>query len=107
LLPACHKVPSIFSPQSKKENYGKDKMVTRSNTSQAGWLDLPDEAILSDLQLNVGEEGNRFILYAGKPTGDNIASHGPLIADSSEDIQRVYREYRQGEMKHITTVAGG
>lgn len=75
------------------------------NTNQAGWLDLPREATLSDLQLNAGEEGSRFILYAGKPTGDTIVSHGPFIADSSEDIQRLYREYRQGKMKHISTIA--
>jgi redox-sensitive bicupin YhaK (pirin superfamily) len=83
---------------------GEDKKLL--NTSQAGWLDLSDEAALSDLQVSVGEEGTRFILYAAKPTGDNIVSHGPFIADSSEDIQRLYREYRQGNMKHISTVVG-
>ncbi|RNI40093.1 pirin family protein [Hanamia caeni] len=83
---------------------GEDKKLL--NTSQAGWLDLSDEAALSDLQVSVGEEGTRFILYAAKPTGDNIVSHGPFIADSSEDIQRLYRKYRQGNMKHISTVVG-
>jgi redox-sensitive bicupin YhaK (pirin superfamily) len=83
---------------------GDDRKIL--NTNQVGWLDLPGEATLSDLQLSAGEEGTRFILYAGKPTGDNIVSHGPFIADSSEDIQRLYREYRQGNMKHISTVAG-
>lgn len=72
---------------------------------QAGWLDLLDDAAQSDLQLTAGENGTRFILYAGKPTRDNIVSHGPFIADSTEDIQRLYREYRQGRMKHISTVA--
>jgi redox-sensitive bicupin YhaK (pirin superfamily) len=83
---------------------GEEKKLL--NTSQAGWLDLSDEAALSDLQVSVGEEGTRFILYAAKPTGDNIVSQGPFIADSSEDIQRLYREYRQGNMKHISTVVG-
>lgn len=73
---------------------------------QAGWLDLLDDAVQSDLQLTAGENGTRFILYAGKPTGDRIVSHGPFIADSAEDIQRLYREYRQGKMKHISTVTG-
>jgi redox-sensitive bicupin YhaK (pirin superfamily) len=72
---------------------------------QAGWLDLFDDAAQSDLELTAGENGTRFILYAGKPTGDSIVSHGPFIADSAEDIQRLYREYRQGKMKHISTVA--
>lgn len=70
---------------------------------QVGWLDLFDDAEESDLQLNT-EEGARFILYAGKPTGESIISHGPFIADSEEDIRRLYREYRQGAMKHIAEV---
>ena len=72
---------------------------------QVGWLDLLDDAAQSDLELTAGEDGTRFILYGGKPTGDHIVSHGPFIADSSEDIQGLYREYRQGRMKHISTIA--
>jgi len=74
------------------------------NKDQVGWLDLLREPGESDLQLTAGEEGVRFILYAGKPSGESIVSYGPFIADSSEDIQRLYQEYRQGKMKHISTV---
>jgi redox-sensitive bicupin YhaK (pirin superfamily) len=74
------------------------------NHDQVGWLDLQNDDAISDLQLTAGEEGAHFILYAGKPTGDSIVSHGPFIADSPEEIQRLYREYRQGKMKHISTV---
>jgi len=56
------------------------------------------------LKLTSGEAGVRFVLYSGKPTGEPIVSHGPFIADSSEDIARLYNEYRQGKMKHISTV---
>jgi redox-sensitive bicupin YhaK (pirin superfamily) len=44
------------------------------------------------------------VLYAGKPLGENIVAHGPFIADSAEDIKRLYQEYRQDKMKHISTV---
>jgi redox-sensitive bicupin YhaK (pirin superfamily) len=74
------------------------------NHDQVGWLDLFTDTAESDLEITAGEEGARFVLYAGKPTGENIVSYGPFIADSSEDIQRLYREYRQGRMKHISTV---
>ena len=74
------------------------------NKDQAGWLDLFADTAESDLTITAGEEGARLVLYAGKPTGDQIVSHGPFIADSSEDIQRLYREYRQGKMKHISTI---
>ncbi len=71
---------------------------------QVGWLDLLGDTEQSDLELTGGDEAVRFILYAGKPTGENIVSHGPFIADSPDGIQRLYREYRQGRMKHISTV---
>ncbi len=74
------------------------------NQYQVGWLDLFGAGTQSELTLSAGEEGVRFVLYAGKPTGENIVSYGPFIADSSEDIQRLYREYRQGRMNHISTV---
>lgn len=74
------------------------------NQDQAGWLDRLNETGESDLELTAGREDVRLILYAGKPTGDHIVSHGPFIADSSEDIQRLYHDYRQGKMKHISTV---
>ncbi len=74
------------------------------NQDQVGWLDLFNDTSESELKLTAGEEGVRLILYAGKPTGDNIVSHGPFIADSLEDIQRLYEEYRRGKMKHISTV---
>jgi len=71
---------------------------------QVGWLDLSSDGVESDLHLTTGEEGVRFVLYAGKPTGEEIVSYGPFIADNEEDIKRLYQEYRQGKMKHISTV---
>jgi hypothetical protein len=71
---------------------------------QAGWLDIFGDDVQSELRLKTDEEGTRFVLYAGKPTGEKIVSHGPFIADSSEDILRLYQEYRQGKMIHISTV---
>lgn len=72
---------------------------------QVGWLNIFGDDAQSELKLTADEEGVRVVLYAGKPTGENIVSHGPFIADSSEDIIRLYQEYRQGKMKHISTAA--
>ncbi|MCW3108925.1 MAG: Pirin domain protein [Segetibacter sp.] len=74
------------------------------NKYQVGWLDIGTQDTASELELTAGKDGVRFALYSGKPTGDSIVSHGPFIADSSEDIMRFYSEYRQGKMKHISTV---
>lgn len=74
------------------------------NQDQVGWLDLFGVNDQSELKLNTDGEGTRFVLYAGKPLGENFVSHGPFIGDSSGDIQRLYQDYRQGKMKHISNV---
>jgi len=74
------------------------------NGDQVGWLDIFNSSASSELKLKVEETGVRLVLYAGKPTGDAIVSHGPFIAGSNEDILGLYAQYRQGKMKHISTV---
>jgi redox-sensitive bicupin YhaK (pirin superfamily) len=76
------------------------------NEDEVGWLNRLSDDEGSEVKLIAGEKGTRFILYAGRRTGDNIISHGPFIADNSEDISRLYREFKQGKMKHISTVPG-
>ena len=75
------------------------------NRDQVGWLDRFTEKADSELILKAGDTGTRFVIYSGEPQGDQIVSHGPFIADTQEDIQRLYREYREGKMKHISTVS--
>jgi len=77
---------------------------TRLDHDQVGWLDIFNSETSSQLKMKAGKEGVRLVLYSGKPTGDAIVSHGPFIAGSNEDILRLYNEYRQGKMKHISTV---
>lgn len=77
---------------------------TSLKQEQVGWLDISGNAALSELKLTANEKGVRFVLYAARPLGEHIVSYGPFIADSSEDIVRLYKEYRQGKMKHISTV---
>ncbi|MEQ8812450.1 MAG: pirin-like C-terminal cupin domain-containing protein [Imperialibacter sp.] len=73
-------------------------------TNQVGWLDRPSAEGDSQLQLKAGEKGGRVVLYAGQPQNDEIVSHGPFIADTQDDIRRLYKEYRNGEMGHIAMV---
>lgn len=77
---------------------------TLLSSDQVGWLDIFNSDALSNLKLKAGENGVRFVLYAGKPTGDAIVSHGPFIGGSNEDILRLYNNYRQGKMEHILSV---
>jgi redox-sensitive bicupin YhaK (pirin superfamily) len=105
-ITTIQKIPADFNTfiyvlQGNVNVGGEGKVLKQDHI---GWLDIFNNETLSELKLTAGEEGVRFVLYAGKPTGENIVSHGPFIADSSEDIVRLYQEYRQGKMKHILSV---
>jgi redox-sensitive bicupin YhaK (pirin superfamily) len=50
------------------------------------------------------KDGATLVLYAGLPQGDKIVSYGPFIGDTQRDIVRLYEEYHQGSMKHVSTL---
>ena len=64
---------------------------------QVGWLERGGGPLL----LQAGAEEVRLVVYAGHPHGAEVVSHGPFVADSEDDIRRLYREYRQGLMPHV------
>jgi quercetin 2,3-dioxygenase len=81
---------------------GEDKNPL--HTDEVGWLNRLDTAGESEVLISASEAGARFVLYSGEPQGDPIVSHGPFIGDTTDDISRLYREFRAGKMKHISTV---
>jgi redox-sensitive bicupin YhaK (pirin superfamily) len=72
---------------------------------QVGWLDRASGDGSSGLRLTAGDAGARLVLYAGEPQGDAIVSHGPFIADSREDIVRLYSEFRAGRFERLSNLA--
>ncbi|QHT69985.1 pirin family protein [Rhodocytophaga rosea] len=72
---------------------------------QVGWLDKIADSDQIELLLKAEENGARFVLYAAEPQGVPIVSHGPFIGDSTDDIRRLYQEFRHGKMGHISEVA--
>ena len=85
---------------------GEKEILSRD---QVGWLDLYKEKVQesSELFLEAGDGGARYVLYSAKPQNHTIVSHGPFIADSMEEIQQLYADYRQGKMDHISDVVLG
>lgn len=77
------------------------KLVSRD---QVGWLDIYDAPAVSEIFIQAGHEGAHFVLYSAEPQHHSIVSHGPFIADSMDEIRRLYSEYKQGRMTHIAEV---
>lgn len=93
---------TMLYPVEGSVEVGEDKKVLEKD--QSGWLDIFNEAGMSELQLSASTESTRLILYSGQPTGDNIVAHGPFIGDTAQDITRLFHDYRAGKMPHIDTV---
>src|SRR5690606_38930586 len=70
-------------------------------TGQAGWLNKLEEHTESEIQFLSLEKETHFVLYAARPHNAPVVSHGPFIGDTMEDITRLYKEYRNGEMPHV------
>lgn len=79
---------------------------TELHVDQAGWLDTPTGSGNSMITLHARTDA-RAVLYAGRPHGVPIVSHGPFIGDSQADILRLYQEFRQGKMPHLNDLDEG
>jgi len=69
-------------------------------TGQAGWLNKSIETGKSELTFHANED-SRFVLFAAQSHNVPVISHGPFIGDTPEDISRLYKEYRNGEIPHL------
>lgn len=78
---------------------------TRVQQGSVGWFDMQQAE--SGITFLAGEEGARAIFYAALQHHAPIVSHGPFIADTREDIPRLYHEYRGGKMPHLSTLPPG
>ncbi|WP_353182042.1 pirin-like C-terminal cupin domain-containing protein [Parapedobacter lycopersici] len=70
---------------------------------EAGWLSPSGEA--GEMLFRALEDDTRFVLYAGRPHNVPVIHHGPFVADSMEDIARLYREFRGGTFPHLNELA--
>lgn len=48
------------------------------------------------VQFATGDAATRFLLVSGKPLGEPIAWRGPIVMNTEEELERAFREYRDG-----------
>jgi len=66
----------------------KDPHVTNEN------LVLFDDG--EQLAVSTGDDPVRFLLISGRPLGEPIAWHGPIVMNTQEELQTAFEEYRNG-----------
>ncbi len=72
---------------------------------QVGWLDRPRDGGSSELEVRAPDGPARAVLYAGQPQNEPLVHHGPFVASSSRDIQRLFHEFRSGRFESLSHVA--
>ena len=55
----------------------------------------------SEVTVQAGEEGLRFLLVSGQPIQEPVAWYGPIVMNTEEQLQEAYAELREGTfIKH-------
>jgi redox-sensitive bicupin YhaK (pirin superfamily) len=48
-----------------------------------------------------GEEGARFLVLAGEPIDEPVASYGPFVMNTRAELEEAVRDYQSGKMGHL------
>ncbi len=95
-------------------SFYKEKQQYKNKTSGENYIDLQADVTADNGTLILFEDGDtihietadeqmRFLLISGKPIGEPIAWHGPIVMNSQEEIALAFDEYRQGTfLKHTS-----
>lgn len=49
-----------------------------------------------EIMVSADQQGMRFLLISGKPIGEPVAWHGPVVMNTQEELRIAFEEYRQG-----------
>ena len=54
-----------------------------------------------EVTVQAGEQGIRFLLVSGKPLGEPVAWHGPIVMNTKDELQTAFAEFQDGTfLKH-------
>ena len=51
---------------------------------------------VSQVEVQAGEEGIRFLLVSGKPLQEPVAWYGPIVMNTQEQLQQAFLELKNG-----------
>ena len=71
----------------------------REPTLSSGTIVLFDDG--DEIIISTEKQSVRFLLISGKPIGEPIAWHGPIVMNTNQELQIAFDEYKQGTfLKH-------
>ena len=76
----------------------------QSNAEPARSIEHETLVIYDDgdqLDIRASQEGLRFVLLAGKPIHERVAAYGPIVMNSTQELEQAFQELRDGTfLKH-------
>jgi redox-sensitive bicupin YhaK (pirin superfamily) len=72
---------------------------------EIGWLDRNAGNTSTVLRIQADRNGARVLLYAGERQNETTLQHGPFVAGSLAELERLFREYRAGRFARISELA--
>jgi len=52
------------------------------------------------IRIETGASATRFLLISGKPIGEPVAWHGPIVMNTREEVETALEDYRKGTFIH-------
>jgi quercetin 2,3-dioxygenase len=80
-----------FAREVVGENYFN---FSRCCSCDTGSLVLYDDG--DEVAITAGDKSVRFLLVSGRPIGEPVAWHGPIVMNSQEELRVAFEEYQQG-----------
>ena len=90
----------------------KDRKPFTHETEGENYFDMEADPVANNGTPILFEDGNsvhietendsiRFLLISGKPLGEPVAWHGPIVMNTQEELRLAFEEYREGTfLKH-------
>lgn len=90
----------------------KEKKPFTFESEGENYFDMETDPVASNTTLVLFEDGDsvyietrdepiRFLLISGKPLGEPVAWHGPIVMNTQEELRIAFEEYREGTfLKH-------
>jgi quercetin 2,3-dioxygenase len=76
-------------------------MESVDGTETTAWEPAGDRSLVvfdrgDEVVVQAGENGIRFLLVSGKPLGEPVAWHGPIVMNTQAEIRQALAELRDG-----------
>lgn len=90
-----HAFAYVFAGGGKFANASEPGPVTTDGVAAANHsLVLFDRG--DEVTVEAGPEGMRFLLVSGKPLGEPVAWHGPIVMNTQEELRQAFAELQKG-----------